>query len=107
MIIRGDLVNPPTSLSCFRDLTFYAHEYCHYNVILEGDPKDIYYHFLKRCGVMDYIDDILRPGEEVGLRVDNDYVYSPTACVVENINAYNLKYVLSSIGFKGIRGYCV
>ena len=56
---------------------------------------------------MDYIDDILRPGEEIGLRVDNDFVYSPTACVVENINAYNLKYVLSSIGFRGIRNYCV
>lgn len=52
---------------------------------------------------MDYIDDILLPGEEIGFRVDNDFIYSPTVCVVENINAKNLRYVLSCIGFTGIR----
>lgn len=54
---------------------------------------------------MDYVDDILLPGEEVGMRVDNDFVYSPTICVVETINLKNIKYVLSCIGFKGIRNY--
>lgn len=72
-------------------------------MIVEGNPKDPYYGFLKSRGAMDYIDDILLPGEEVGLRVDNDFVYAPTCCVVEKIDAYNLKYVLSSIGFTGLR----
>jgi hypothetical protein len=96
------LVNHPTSLSCFRDLTFYAHEFCHYNVIVEGEPKDIYYLFLKKRGAMDYVDDILLPGEEVGIRVDNDFTYAPTICVINQINARNLNYILNCIGFKGL-----
>jgi len=51
---------------------------------------------------MDFIDDILLPGEEVGLRVDSDFLYAPTACVVDKIDVFNLKYVLSSIGFTGL-----
>lgn len=89
-------------MSCFRDLTLYAHEYCHYNVIVEGEPKDPFYDFLKSRGAMDYVDDILTPGEEVGLRVDTDFVYAPTVCVVKAVHAYNINYILKSIGFKGI-----
>lgn len=51
---------------------------------------------------MDYIDDILNPGEEVGMRVDTDFVYSPTVCVVKAVHAYNLNYILKSIGFNGL-----
>jgi len=102
LIIRGELINPPSSITCFRDLTFYAHEFCSYNVIVEGEPKDPYYSFLKRRGAMDYVDDILLPGEEIGMRVDSEFVYSPTVCVVDKINAYNLRYVLGCIGVRGI-----
>lgn len=52
---------------------------------------------------MDFVEDILLPGEEVGIRVDIDYIYAPTACVVSTINAYNLKYILNSIGYQGYR----
>lgn len=52
---------------------------------------------------MDYVEDILLPGEEVGIRVDKDFIYSPTACVVDSINAYNLKIILQSIGLVGNR----
>lgn len=51
---------------------------------------------------MDYVDDILTPGEETGLRVDTDFVYAPTACVVKAVHAYNLNYILKSIGFAGL-----
>jgi len=103
LIIRGELVNPPTSISCFRDLTLAASIFLHYNVIVEVFPKDPYYVYLKRTGAMDYVEDILLPGEEVGIRVDKDFIYSPTACVVDSINAYNLKIILQSIGLVGNR----
>lgn len=51
---------------------------------------------------MDYIDDILSPGEEIGLRVDTGFVYAPTACVVKAVHAYNLNYILKAIGFTGL-----
>lgn len=47
---------------------------------------------------MDFVDDILLPGEETGMRVDTDFVYAPTVCVVSNITSNNLKYILKSIG---------
>jgi len=51
---------------------------------------------------MDYIDDILLPGEEIGMRVDSEFIYSPTVCVVDKITAYNLRYVLRCIGASNI-----
>jgi hypothetical protein len=66
---------------------------------VEVDPKDPYYKFLKRAGAMDYIDDILAPGEETGMRVDMDFIYAPTVCVVKRIDAYNINNVLKSIGY--------
>lgn len=50
---------------------------------------------------MDFVEDILLPGEEVGARIDTDYIYAPTVCIVTSINAYNLKYILNSIGARG------
>lgn len=47
---------------------------------------------------MDFVEDILLPGEETGIRIDTDFVYAPTACVVEKITAYNLRYILESLG---------
>lgn len=52
---------------------------------------------------MDYIDDIVLPGEEIGMRVDSNFNYDPTVCVVERITSYNLNTILKSIGFTGIR----
>lgn len=95
------MVNPPSSVSCFRDLTLVAHEYCHYNVLVEVAPKDPYYTYLKRTGAMDYVDDILLPGEEMGLRVDTDFIYAPTICVVDKITAVNLEDIFRAIGFLG------
>ena len=47
---------------------------------------------------MDYVQDILLPGEETGIRIDKDFVYAPTACVVDKITAYNIQYILRSLG---------
>lgn len=47
---------------------------------------------------MDYVDDIILPGEETGIRIDNNFVYAPTACVVDKITANNLGYIIQSLG---------
>lgn len=46
---------------------------------------------------MDFVDDILLPGEEKGIRVDTNYIYAPTACVVNSITENNLNYILTAI----------
>ena len=51
---------------------------------------------------MDYVDDILGENEEPGLRIDNDFNYSPTICMVKAIKVDNIQYILHSIGFSGL-----
>lgn len=101
LIINGEIINPPTSISCFRDVTFIAHEYLHLDVIVEVLEKDFYYKFLSTFGAMDYIDDIVSPKEEIGMRIDTDFNYAPTVYVTKIINAKNLNSILLSLGFRG------
>ena len=99
LIINADLSNPPTSKLSFRELTFYAHEFCNYSVILETDNnKDIYYKYLKGWP-MEFIEDILPVGEEDGLRIDIESNYAPTV-LADRITSNNLVYLLKCIGFK-------
>jgi hypothetical protein len=51
---------------------------------------------------MDYVDDILKENEEEGMRIDNEFNYSPTVCMVKYIKAENLQYILHSVGFNGL-----
>lgn len=102
LLINGDLINPPSSISCVRDITFIAHEYLDLDVIIECiAEKDFYHRYLKNFGAMDYIDDLTSFGEEVGMRIDNDFHYDPTIYVTDIIDASNVQLILRSIGFRG------
>ena len=106
LLINGDITNPPSSISCVRDVAFIAHEFLNLNVIIECNAeKDFYYKFLKAFGVTDYVDDFLAFGEESGLRIDKEYNFSPTVYVTDVINVFNLQLILRSIGFTGLHHY--
>jgi len=97
LIINADLSNPPSSRVSLRELTFFAHIFQHYDVILETDyNKDIYFNYLKGIA-LDYIEDITRVGEEEGLRIEIFPTYSPSI-IVDRINTYTMNYLLKSIG---------
>ena len=102
LLINGDLINPPSSISCVRDITFIAHEYLDLDVIIECiAEKDFYHRYLKNFGAMDYIDELTAFGEEEGMRIDNDFHYDPTIYVTDIIDARNVQLILRSIGFRG------
>lgn len=102
LLINGDLINPPSSISCVRDITFIAHEYLDLDVIIECIAnKDFYHRYLKNFGAMDYVDDLTIFGEEVGMRIDNDFHFDPTIYVTDIIDARNVQSILTSIGFRG------
>jgi hypothetical protein len=94
LLIEADLVNPPTLLGSFRDLTFFATLYPpHYDVLIkcEHEYVDIYYKFLKNyVGGMDYIKDFVYY-KEPGLYID--------CKVVDRITPETLPKVLKVIGF--------
>lgn len=102
LLINGDLINPPSSISCVRDITLIAHEYLHLDVIIECvAEKDFYHRYLKNFGAMDYIDELTTFGEEEGMRIDNDFHYDPTIYVTDVIDARNVHAILKCIGFRG------
>ena len=104
LLINGDLINPPSSISCVRDVTFIAHEYLNFDVIIECiAEKDFYYRFLKAFGAMDFVDELTVFGEEEGMRIDKDFNYHPTVYVAEVIDQNNVESILQSIGFRGFR----
>lgn len=99
LLVNAVLTNPPTSPTCFRTLTLIAKVYCSYDVLLETDEdKDIYYHFLKNNGCMDFVEEIVNFGEEVGLRIDNELRYAPTY-LVDHIDVTNLNSILKYLGW--------
>lgn len=70
LVIRDQLVCPPTWFASYRDLTLYCHVLLKLDIVLESDDADIYYRWIKPRGGMDFIADIVRPGTETGPRLD-------------------------------------
>ena len=70
LIIRDQLVCPPTWFASYRDLTLYCHVLLQLDIVIESGTADLYYRWIKPRGCMDFIEDFVRPGSEVGTRLD-------------------------------------
>lgn len=95
LIIEADLINPPTMLGSFRDLTFFASQFHpNYEVLLycEHDLVDLYYNFLKNyAGGLDFVNDFIFSKE------DGVYI---TSLMTNRITPETLPKILTNIGFK-------
>lgn len=96
LIIRDQLVCPPTWFASYRDLTLYCHILLHLDIVLESEDPDIYYRWIKPRGGMDFIEDIVRPGSEAGARLDVD-VHAPRTIVTDRIAPENVHQLISAI----------
>lgn len=70
LIIRDELVCPPTWFASYRDLTLYCNIFLKIDIVIESEDVDLYYRWLKPRGGMDFIKDFVRPGREHGLHLD-------------------------------------
>jgi hypothetical protein len=70
LVIRDQLVCPPTWFASYRDLTLYCAVFLKLDIVLESEEPDTYYRWIKPRGGMDFIMDIVRPGSESGLHLD-------------------------------------
>lgn len=70
LIIRDQLVCPPTWFASYRDLTLYCHVLLKMDIVIESESADVYYRWIKPRGGMDFIEDFVRPGSEEGPRLD-------------------------------------
>ena len=101
LIIKDELVNPPTWFSSFRDLTLICSLRLHTDIVIESPDPDIYYRWLKVRGGMDFIEDFVRPGSEDGLRLDNEFKLDPSI-VVDRITPENTHQLYNRIQFASI-----
>jgi len=95
VIIEAQLSEPPSSISCFRDVTLYAACFAKVNVILEcpSEQKDIYYRWLKNNGAYDFVDEIVSLGEEFGYRIGTN----KANCNISRITYENLNLIINKI----------
>ncbi|MDE3083944.1 MAG: hypothetical protein KGJ37_01830 [Verrucomicrobiota bacterium] len=98
LIIRDQLVNPPTWFFSFRDLTLYCSIFLHLDIVVESDDIDTYYHWLRPRGGLDFIAQFVRRGEEDGLRLDIEHHFPPTV-VTDRITPENTHLLLRQIQF--------
>ncbi len=96
LIIRDQLINPPTWFASFRDLTLYCHIFLHDHIVIESDDPDPYYHWIKPRGGMDFVEDFVRPGSEDGLHLDIEYNY-PRTVITDRIAPENVHRLIALI----------
>lgn len=96
IIIRDELLNPPTWFASFRDLTLICSLRLETDIVIESSDADLYYHWLRARGGMDFVADFVKPGREVGLRIDIEHNYAPSI-VTDRIVPENTHQLFQSI----------
>lgn len=96
LIIRDQLINPPTWFASFRDLTLYCNIFLHDHIVIESDDPDPYYRWIKPKGGMDFVEDFVRPGSEDGVHLDITHNYSRTI-VTDRIAPENVHRLIGII----------
>ena len=97
LLIDGEIVLPPTEISCFRDVTLYGSVFADFNILIEDttNHKDILWAWLKSHGAHDFVDYIIGEYEtEHGVILSNRR--GCNICV-SAINADNLSFIISRL----------
>ena len=98
LIIRDQLVNPPTWFSSFRDLTLYCNVFLHQEIVIESNDPDPYYRWIKARGGMDFVEDFVRPGTENGVHLDLEPNY-PRSVITDRIAPENVQRLINQLNF--------
>lgn len=98
VLVRDELIGPPSWLASFRDLTLFLVTFRHDEIVIESLDPDPYYRWLKRAGGMDFVSDFVRPGVENGVRIDTTIRF-PRTIVTARIVPENLEQILNQVDF--------
>ncbi|MBK1880005.1 hypothetical protein [Pelagicoccus mobilis] len=96
IIIRDELLNPPTWITSFRDLTLLCSMRLETDILIASEDVDRYYHWLRHRGAMDFVDDFIPPGREDGLHIDIEPNFAPSI-VTDRIVPENTHQLFQSI----------
>lgn len=102
LVIRAELVNPPTWFPSYRDLTLYCNIFLRADIVIEAEDPDPYWKWLRPRGGLDFVEDFVRPGTEDGVRLDLEPRY-PRSVITDRIAPENFHRLISQIRFcKGL-----
>ncbi len=96
LVIRDQLVCPPTWFASYRDLTLFCHVLLKLDIVIESADPDPYYRWIKPKGGMDFIADFVRPGSEEGARLDVTRT-APRTIVTDRITPENVHRLIAAI----------
>jgi len=95
IILMGELSEPPSSITCFRDVTLYSSCFLKADVLVECPKgmRDMYYKWLKNHGAYDFVDAIVRADREYGFKIGP----KKSNLRVDYLTAHNLDIVIQSL----------
>ena len=97
LTISGALLEPPSEPMVFRTITLIFHDDMDILFHTTQDMKDLYYHWMKARGLMDYVAYILNEQEwEDGVRIDTLSIY-PNTVVVKSLRLENQLAVIGKV----------
>jgi hypothetical protein len=100
LIIRDQLVTPPTWFSSFRDLTLYCNVFLGAEILIESNDPDPYWKWIRARGGMDFVEDFVRPGTEDGVRLDIEPNF-PRSVITDRIAPENVHRLIAQLRFCG------
>ena len=97
IILDAELSDPPSSRSCFRDVTLYASIFVEADILVECSPWmiDPYWKWLKDGGAMDYVQDIVKFGEVNGYCIRRKCGGNLN---IDRLNERSLNRVITTLG---------
>ena len=96
IILDAELSDPPSSRTCFRDTTLYASIFVDADVLVECSPAtiDFYWKWLKEGGAMDFVEQLIRFGEETGFSIRRN---SGGSINLKRLDEFSLSRVVSTL----------
>lgn len=94
VLIRDELIGPPTWPSCLYYLVLFLNEFA--DVLIESDDPDPYFIWLKRKKIIGLIADIVSVGSEDGLRIDTKIRVQPTI-IADRIDPMNCQDLVERV----------
>lgn len=96
LIIDSALSEPPSNISCFRDVTLYANLYVCEDILLrcKKGTRSLYWEWLKKHGAHDFISYLLTEEER-----EYGFTISPKQgnLNIQSINANNLEFIINCL----------
>lgn len=96
LIISSHLSEPPSEVSCFRDVTLYGRIFIFEDILVEcpRGTRSLYWNWLKRHGAHDFVSALIKEGEK-----ERGFSLRPSGgnINIDKITAHNLSWLISSL----------